>query len=182
MQIHRALIVSVILLLQACASNESLFSEYDTDCLRQQTPVVIENIGSMWEPAVYFGFGEHVLTATEQARLDANLRVLAENPELNVALQGFTDQKGETRYNDELAGKRNKTVAQYLLSRGLESQRIHAASTGKRLFIHQGMSVEERMINRRVELMLLDASGRPLAFRFRGASEQSPFIPPEPAE
>ncbi len=180
MQIHRILVVSTILLLQACASNEALFSQYDTDCLRQQAPVVIENIGSLWEPAVYFGFGEHVLTAAEQARLDANLVVLAENPELKVALQGFTDQKGDARRNTELARKRTTAVVQYLQSRGLEPERIKAASAGKALFIHQGMSVEDRMINRRVELMLLDASGRPLAFRFMSSSESIRFIPPEP--
>ena len=118
--------------------------------------------GITWEPAVYFGFDLASLTPTELARLDKDLLVLRKKPNLKLSVQAFTDSKGSNRYNRNLAVRRQQTVVNYLVSKGLAKNRIMMSPLGEELPI-LGNSEAERVVNRRVELMLLDAAGRPLS-------------------
>ena len=118
--------------------------------------------GIAWEPAVYFGFDQASLTSTELARLDKDLLVLRKQPNLKLSVQAFTDSKGSNKYNQNLALRRQQTVVSYLMSKGLAKQRILMTPLGEELPI-LGDSEAERVVNRRVELMLLDAAGRPLS-------------------
>lgn len=118
--------------------------------------------GITWEPAVYFGFDLASLTPTELARLDKDLLVLSKKPSLKLSVQAFTDSKGSNQYNRNLALRRQKTVVNYLMSKGLVKNRILMTPLGEELPI-LGSSEAERVVNRRVELMLLDAAGRPLS-------------------
>jgi len=77
-------------------------------------------------------------------------------------IQAFTDIKGSNSYNRDLALRRLNTVQSYLISKGLSKERIIVSPLGEELPI-LGSSTQERVINRRVELMLLDATGRPLS-------------------
>lgn len=118
--------------------------------------------GVTWEPAVYFGFDQASLTPTELARLDRDLLVLRKQPTLKLNVQAFTDSKGSNKYNRNLALRRQQTVVSYLVSKGLAKSRILKSPLGEELPI-LGDSEAERVVNRRVELMLLDAAGRPLS-------------------
>ena len=64
-----------------------------------------------------------------------------------------------------------------MVSGGITSARIRVSPLGEELPI-LGQSVQERSINRRVELMLLDQSGRPLALEIK--PKQSGFNAPMP--
>jgi len=118
--------------------------------------------GITWEPAVYFGYDLASLAPTELARLDKDLLVLRKQPNLKLSVQAFTDSKGSNRYNRNLALRRQQTVVNYLMSKGLAKNRILTSPLGEELPI-LGNSEAERIVNRRVELMLLDAAGRPLS-------------------
>ena len=124
--------------------------------VKQQIP------GITWEPAVYFGFDLASLTPTETARLDKDLLVLRKQPNLKLSVQAFTDSKGSNKYNQNLALRRQQTVVGYLMSKGLAKNRILMSPLGEELPI-LGDSEAERVVNRRVELMLLDSAGRPLS-------------------
>ena len=122
--------------------------------VKQQIPSVA------WEPAVYFGFDLASLTQQETARLDRDLLVLRKQPALMLSVQAFTDSKGSNKYNRDLALRRQQTVVNYLTSKGLSKSRIRMTPLGEELPI-LGDSESDRAVNRRVELMLLDANGRP---------------------
>ena len=122
--------------------------------------------GEIWEPAVYFGFDLASLNSAEESRLDRDLLVLKKNPALKLSVQAFTDSKGSQQYNRKLALKRQKTVVDYFMSKGLGRERILVSPLGEELPI-LGNTTTERVINRRVELMLLDTSGRPLSLTIR---------------
>lgn len=119
--------------------------------------------GSIWEPAVYFGYDLASLDANELARLDRDIVVLKKNPKLKLSVQAFTDSHGSNQYNQKLALQRQKTVVDYLVSKGVTRNRIVLSPLGEELPI-LGNSAAERVVNRRVELMLLDQGGRPLSF------------------
>ena len=118
--------------------------------------------GVTWEPAVYFGFDQSSLAPQEMARLDKDLLVLRKKPALKLSVQAFTDSKGSNQYNRSLALRRQQSVVNYLTSKGLATDRIRMSPLGEELPI-LGTSEAERVVNRRVELMLLDAAGRPLS-------------------
>jgi len=117
----------------------------------------------IWEPAVYFGFDEANLEAKELQRLDRDIAVMKNHPMVKVSVQAFTDVKGSNQYNAELANCRMYTVVDYLKAKGIEPQRIKAVPLGEELPILNRDTVEDRVINRRVELMLLDNNGRTLS-------------------
>ena len=133
--------------------------------------------GIRWEPAVYFGFNLAGLTAVEKKRLDADIVVLRKHTHLKLNVQSFTDSKGSNAYNRKLAIKRQQSVMHYLVSKGIAKARIRVSPLGEELPI-LGQSVQERSVNRRVELMLLDQKGRPLALEIQ--PKQSRFNPPSP--
>jgi len=136
-------------------------------------------LGEVWEPAVYFGFDLATLNAAEYARLDRDLSVLKKNPKLKVSLQSFTDKKGSASYNRKLALQRQSAVKSYLMSKGLGEGRILVSPLGEELPILGG-SKNERIINRRVELMLLDAAGRPMSLSIQ--PKPTPFNAPAPVK
>ena len=177
--------------LSGCVSTEALYAEYDEVCPVQarvtDTGLVMVSAiasvadGDLWEPAVYFGFDEDALSDQERARLDRNLAILEQYPVLQVSVQAFTDQLGSSAYNRRLAQSRMQKVGEYLQDKGIDSDRIKMAALGKELPILSGEGEEDRVVNRRVELMPLDAQGRPLVLRvdFNNSGGDS-FVPPEP--
>ena len=159
-----------------CVSTEELYAQYDAaDCrliastddsgameLHEQ----ISNTRYPWEPAVYFGFDSSELTADENARLARSLQVLRQFPSLVIGLQGFTDKKGTSQYNRKLALERVRAVKAYLQGAGIAENRIVLQPIGEVLPQIDPNPDVARAVNRRVELMLLDDNGRPLAIEY----------------
>lgn len=161
-------ILLIAVLLNACASTEALYAEYEHQCRvsivsnASGTVVVEEETGKtlLWEPAVYFNYDRNDLLPIEYQRLDANVKVLAEFLEMKVDVRGFTDDIASDKYNNQLATQRVATVVNYLLNKGISSERIVKTPHGKLLPLSTNETLEGRSINRRVELVLLDQSGR----------------------
>lgn len=193
---NRLLMVAGLLLgasLSGCVSTEALYAEYDEVCPVQATvtdtgmvmvtALASPSQGQLWEPAVYFGFDLHELDEEERKRLDRNLAILDQYPTLQLSIQAFTDQLGNKNYNRALAEKRMNQVSEYLTLNGVDASRIKQAPLGKELPILPSDSEQDRIVNRRVELMPLDAQGRPLVLRvdFERSGGDS-FVPPEPVK
>jgi len=159
-----------------CVSTEALYAEYDAaDCnlvaVRDTTGKVSlleqnSHTHFPWEPAVYFEFDSSELKATEKARLDKSMQVLKQYPSLVLGLQGFTDLRGSKSYNETLAGKRVEQVQQYLVVNGIDLARIKLQPIGEVLPQISTNDTEARAVNRRVELMLLEADGRPMLLEY----------------
>lgn len=157
-------------LLAGCASNEQLFARYDALChqgicvaARPTEVFYTPEVSLIWEPAVYFGYDLDTLQESEISRLNSNLEFLNRYEDLKISLQGFTDSNASNKYNLALSDRRVRHVRDYLLEKGIADERILASRAGESLPIKSGNSIEDQIINRRVEMMLLDASGRPLS-------------------
>jgi outer membrane protein OmpA-like peptidoglycan-associated protein len=179
-----AAIIVVAGTLTGCASTESLYAEYDAFCNTEPQVVTIsEDNTRLWEPAVYFGFDQAVLNANQRERLDRNLALLEDHPELQLSVRAFTDQRGSQAYNLELSERRRQAVVAYLTGQGLSSSRLRSSPVGKVMPILDSTAVDDRVINRRVEMLLLDARGRPLVLSLDAdASGGDAFTPPTPVE
>ena len=174
----RLLLASLTLLplVNACVSTEELYAQYDVhSCEVDLSEPRIEGATlaftqQLWNPAVYFDYDEHELDEEGYALLESTAEIMNKHKELNVGLQGFADRIGGISYNIRLSGRRVETVTRYLTERGIEPSRIVSQPLGEGLPQFGSSDAEARATNRRVELVLLDANGRPVSplFEFPG--------------
>jgi peptidoglycan-associated lipoprotein len=80
---------------------------------------------------IRFEFDRYDIRAQDTEILDANAESLKANPKLLILIEGHTDQRGTTEYNMALADRRAKASMNYLVSRGVRSNRISVISYGK---------------------------------------------------
>lgn len=86
--------------------------------------------------------------------LDAVADVLKEYNKTTISISGHTDNVGRDDYNLNLSGERARSVAQYLISRGVNGGRINATGMGKSQPIADNSTENGRAQNRRVEIRI----------------------------
>ena len=87
--------------------------------------------------------------------LDEVAIILEKNPEMEVEVQGHTDNKGTAEYNQWLSEKRAQKVKDYLVSKGIDPSRLQATGFGLTQPVASNDTQEGRAQNRRVELKRL---------------------------
>jgi peptidoglycan-associated lipoprotein len=80
---------------------------------------------------VYFGYDRYDLTPEALQQLQLQSQWLNQYPNVNVTIEGHTDERGTREYNLALGDKRANTVRDYLVSLGVSSSRIKTISYGK---------------------------------------------------
>lgn len=114
---------------------------------------------------VFFEFDSDKLTSDSKSELDKLFSLLANNPTVNVEIQGHTDSKGSDSYNRKLSQKRAESVRNYIIKKGIEAKRITAVGYGEKQPIARnenadGTENEEGMaLNRRIELKIVSEDG-----------------------
>jgi peptidoglycan-associated lipoprotein len=86
-------------------------------------PVVIENI--------FYDFDRATLRPESKEALDELIRMLNDNPNVTVELGAHTDSKGSAEYNERLAGRRARSVVDYLIAGGIAADRLEAKGYGE---------------------------------------------------
>ncbi|MFD2365905.1 OmpA family protein [Pseudoduganella sp. GCM10020061] len=135
--------------------------------IAQFEAVLIELQAKKTERGMVVTIGD-VLFDVDQARLKPqgmdNVRKLAEvlktNPERTVMVEGFTDSTGSDAYNQQLSERRATAVRDALVSQGVERARIQMRGYGERFPVASNNTAADRQLNRRVEIVLSDESGR----------------------
>ncbi len=89
--------------------------------------------------------------------LNKAARAIKVNPEANFKLEGYTDARGSSKYNQSLSQKRADAIRKYLISQGADSSRIIAIGKGESDILNHCVdgvkcSNDEHRINRRVLL------------------------------
>ncbi len=79
---------------------------------------------------------------------------LKENPSLNIAIYGHTDNDGNEDYNVDLSGKRAKSVGLFLVENGLSPFRIAWKGYGDTKPLMANKTETGRKKNRRVEFII----------------------------
>lgn len=105
---------------------------------------------------IQFEHDSYELTESSNEELEALAQLLFMNPTLRIELSSHTDDQGSDKYNDRLSTMRGKAVEKWLLDRGVDGQRMVIVGYGKRKPLVANDSEENRAINRRVEIKVLD--------------------------
>ena len=93
------------------------------------------------------------LTDEAQQNLDGVASTLSECDTAPVSISAHTDSDGSESYNQDLSRRRAASVVEYLIGRGIESDRMSATAYGETQPIASNATSEGKRKNRRVELI-----------------------------
>ena len=100
----------------------------------------------------FFDFDKATLKPVGKAKLDDLVgKVKGINLEVIIAV-GHTDNVGSDVYNQKLSVKRAESVKAYLVSKGIEKNRIYTEGKGEKQPVADNKTNEGRGKNRRVEI------------------------------
>jgi OOP family OmpA-OmpF porin len=100
----------------------------------------------------FFDFDKAVLKPEGKAKLDDLVgKVKAIGLEVIIAV-GHTDSVGSDAYNQKLSMKRSEAVKAYLVSMGIEKNRVYTEGKGEKQPVADNKNSEGRAKNRRVEI------------------------------
>jgi peptidoglycan-associated lipoprotein len=80
---------------------------------------------------VHFDFDKYAIRRADGATLDANAAWLKTKPGYVVLIEGHCDERGTDQYNVALGERRAKAAMNYLVSRGIQANRITIVSYGE---------------------------------------------------
>ena len=124
----------------------------------------VERVG---EDTLLVHFDSDVLFAVNSASLDSDGRttledvagVLEEYSKTAVVVQGHTDSTGTEEHNQALSERRADSVRAYLVSRGVDADRVAAIGMGEGYPVASNDSESGRQENRRVDILLKAQAG-----------------------
>ncbi|MEO7128080.1 MAG: outer membrane protein OmpA [Rhodoferax sp.] len=100
----------------------------------------------------FFNFDKSVLKPEGKAKLDDLVEKIKDiNLEVIIAV-GHTDSIGTVAYNQKLSVRRAEAVKAYLVSKGIEKNRVYTEGKGKSQPVASNRTAEGRAKNRRVEI------------------------------
>jgi len=104
---------------------------------------------------VLFDFDKAVLKTEGKNKLDdLATKVKAINLEVVIAI-GHTDSIGSDAYNQKLSVRRAESVKAYLVSKGVEPNRIYTEGKGEKQPVASNKTKDGRQKNRRVEIEVI---------------------------
>ncbi|NUZ05307.1 peptidoglycan-associated lipoprotein Pal [Piscinibacter koreensis] len=101
---------------------------------------------------VYFDFDSFVVKDDYRPVVEANARLLSQNRQRRVSIEGHTDERGGREYNLALGQKRAEAVARSLQLLGVPESQVEAVSFGEERPAVQGSDEAAYAKNRRAEL------------------------------
>lgn len=100
----------------------------------------------------FFDFDKSVLKPEGKAKLDDLVsKIQGINLEVIIAV-GHTDSVGSDSYNQRLSVRRAEAVKAYLVSKGIEKNRVYTEGKGEKQPVADNRTAEGRAKNRRVEI------------------------------
>jgi outer membrane protein OmpA-like peptidoglycan-associated protein/tetratricopeptide (TPR) repeat protein len=115
---------------------------------KESEPVILKN--------VFFSSGSAILKVESQLELSRLKQLLDENPQMKIRINGHTDSDGSDSENLLLSDLRAKAVRDYLISKGIASNRLDSKGYGETKPIGSNDTPEGRQQNRRTEFVVIN--------------------------
>jgi peptidoglycan-associated lipoprotein len=101
--------------------------------------------------SIFFSFNQPNLSDEAKAVLDGNVRWLQRHAKVAIMIEGHCDERGSTEYNLALGEKRAQITRKYLVSKGVEQNRLGLVSYGEERLVDFGKTEDAHGRNRRAE-------------------------------
>jgi outer membrane protein OmpA-like peptidoglycan-associated protein/tetratricopeptide (TPR) repeat protein len=115
----------------------------------------VEDLGCRLDlQPIYFDFDKHNIRPDAEVELAKILNAMEEYPQLNIHIESHTDSRGNDDYNMQLSERRAKSTLEWLVSKGIDRNRLSAKGYGESQLINNcsngvNCSQEEHQLNRR---------------------------------
>jgi outer membrane protein OmpA-like peptidoglycan-associated protein len=107
-----------------------------------------------------FDSGRATLKPGGRRALGNVARIMRNEPERSIAIDGFTDDRGGAETNRRLSERRAQAVRRALIAAGVAPSRIVARGLGESYPVASNASPAGRQLNRRVEILIGEHAGR----------------------
>ena len=124
------------------------------DELKEGQTIVMENL--------YFEADKSLIRSGSYVVLDDLSKFLRQNKDVVIEIGGHTNGLPEDAFCDSLSTARAKTVAEYLLLKGVQPGQLTYKGYGKRKRIDSDDTLEGRRRNQRVEIKILSFDDNPM--------------------
>jgi len=118
----------------------------------------VEKVGDelvvTFQSPILFDTDSSVLKPEARKLLDEVGDVLMNYPDTDVLIKGHTDDTGSEEHNQQLSDRRAGSVRNYLVTRGVTSERLKSLGFGESMPVASNGSASGRTQNRRVELQI----------------------------
>ncbi len=128
--------------------SQDFFADFDVEPIVIGKPIVLENI--------YYDFDKWDIREDAAKELNKLVKILNDNPNIEIEMGSHTDARGNDRYNDVLSDKRAMATVNYLLSKGIHPSRLTFRGYGEKVLVNEckndvNCSEEQHQENRRTE-------------------------------
>ncbi len=105
---------------------------------------------------VLFYFDKTEFLPSSYKQLNDLVAYMEDNPAIKIRILGHTDEKGTGSYNMNLSERRAKAVVDYLISKGIDKNRLSYKGYGETRPLADNSTTEGRQLNRRVEFEVVE--------------------------
>jgi len=137
------------------ADNDGVLSPLDKCPQTPQTAEVDEK-GCWVTPDILFDFDSAKIKPQYYPALQVIIAVLKKNPDLNIEIQGNTDNFGPESYNQMLSEKRALAVKESMVGKGIVPQRLKAVGYGATKNVASNDNEAGRALNRRIDFVQIN--------------------------
>ncbi len=134
----------------------TLYTVIELEKVKKGVAIKVENI--------YYDLDKWFIRPDAAKELDKLVKILKDNPTMEIELSSHTDCRATAKYNMQLSSKRAESCVNYMASQGVEGRRMIAAGYGESRLVNKCQcegtvavpcSDEEHQENRRTEFKIL---------------------------
>lgn len=133
----------------------------NTAAIKDQNKALMDSVNAITVDRLHvnYHFASARIRKADHPQLDSIVKMLHQNPALNILVASFTDCIGSMSANNKLSRKRSGSVKAYLVGRGIKGSRINIDFFGKKHLIvackeDNSYDLEKQMANRRSDLIV----------------------------
>ncbi len=122
---------------------------------RKETGIEGEVFETKMLKDIHFDFDKYDVRRGDEEVLRQNAALLKKYPRVKIQIEGHCDERGTVEYNLALGERRASNTKKYLISLGIDSNRISTISYGKEKPLDRGHNEEAWAANRRAHTVVL---------------------------
>jgi outer membrane protein OmpA-like peptidoglycan-associated protein/tetratricopeptide (TPR) repeat protein len=109
------------------AAYQEVEKNIDLKKIKVGSSIILKNI--------FYDYNKATLRDASKNELDRLTKLLTENPTLKIELSAHTDSRGGDKYNEDLSQKRAQSCVDYLIKKGVNTDRLVSKGYGESMLI-----------------------------------------------
>ena len=105
---------------------------------------------------IFYDVDKATLRPESVAELERLNKLMIDNPKIKIEIGGHTDSDGSDAHNEVLSQNRAQSVVDFLIEKGVNRDRMVAKGYGEKQPVVANDTKENKQLNRRTELKILE--------------------------